>query len=287
MKPFLGIDLTQNKKNEELNGSVFLAAKPSEALTQTFESSSEKAEETIERSKLHPAIRAGQWICGAVGALVAVSLLNALVGEDAVSLGEAYHNASWLFWLAGICLLVWLILKFLSAQKEKTILSSDESTHVLSSLDGVCEAIYTELSVPADAKEVDILSFFYKVKDGNIKVCEKGLQIAPYLNLQFKAFADSENLYLANLESKYAFPLSSIQGIRTVKKHIQIISWNKEEAPNKGRYKEYKLTTDDFNRVHCKWYCILEFIHNAETWGIYFPCYELPVFEAITRKRAQ
>ena len=36
MKPFLGIDLTQNKKNSEINGEEFLAAKPSPALAQTL-----------------------------------------------------------------------------------------------------------------------------------------------------------------------------------------------------------------------------------------------------------
>jgi len=37
MKPFLGIDLTTNKKNDQLNGNDFLAAKPSLALSQALE----------------------------------------------------------------------------------------------------------------------------------------------------------------------------------------------------------------------------------------------------------
>lgn len=287
MKPFLGIDLTTDKKNEQRNGTEFIVAQPSAAMTQAYARSSKKAEETIKRSKLPLPLRIVQWICGAVGTLIFVGILRGLGGEDSVSLGQAYKNAAWLFWLGGGCLLVWGLLTLLSHQKEKTVLGTEESTHVLTNLEGVCGAIYSELSVPPFAKEVDILSFFYKMKKGDIKVCEKGLQMAPYLNPRFRVFADSENLYIANLEGKYAFPLSSLTAIRTVKKHIRITGWNKDESFNKGIYKQYKLTSDQYGCIHCKYYYILESNHSGETWGIYIPCYELRVFEAITGLKAQ
>ena len=37
MKPFLGIDLTTDKKNEQFNGTEFLVMKPSSAMAQSFE----------------------------------------------------------------------------------------------------------------------------------------------------------------------------------------------------------------------------------------------------------
>ncbi len=286
MKPFLGIDLTADKKNEQLNGAVFLISEPSSALAQTLKTSLERANGTIEQSKLPLPLRIVQWICGIVGALIALGILKSL-GNEGVSLEKAYQNASWLFWVAGPCLLIWLILKILSMRKEKTVLEKDENTHVFSNLDGVCDAIYTELLVPHDAKEVDLLSFYYKTKGSELKVCEKAMQITPYFNPVFKVFADSEKLYLANLEGKYAFPLSSVRSIRTVKKHIRVPDWNKKEAYNKGLYKQYKLTTDNYNCIHCKSYHILEIDRNGELWGIYFPCYELPVFESITGLTAQ
>ena len=284
MKPFLGIDLTTNKKNEQLNGMEFLALKPSSAMARSFECSSEKAEETIKQSKLPLPLRVVQWISGAVGGIVAVGILK---GLSNVTLQEAYQNASVLFWVAGGCLLVWAILKLTSTQKEKSVMGKEESTQTLTNLEGVCRAIYSELAVPADAKEVDILSFFYKVKDGDIKVCEKGMQITQYLNPIFKVFVDSENLYIANLEGKYAFPLSSLVSITTVKKHIRIGGWNKEEPHNKGIYKPFKLTLDQYGCVHCKCYYILEINRNGESWGIYIPCYELAAFEELTGLKAQ
>ena len=163
------------------------------------------------------------------------------------------------------------------------VLSADENAQVFSHWENTTDAVFAELSVPTDAKEVDVLSFFYKMNDGNIKVCEKGMQVTQYFNPIFKIFSDSEYLYLANLEGKYAFPLSSVMGIRTVKKHIRIAGWNKDIPYNKGIYKQYKLTIDNYGCIHCKSYHILELNHNGEIWGIYFPSYELPVIEEITK----
>lgn len=286
MKPFWGIDLTTNKKNEKTNGDEFLVAVPSLALAQSLARSSGKADELIGKSKLSLPLRIGQWICGTLGAIVVIGILRALGGSDGVSLAQAYKNASWLFWLGGACLLVWGILKHISLRKEKKVLGNDEADQVFSNLDSICAGIYSELSVPADAKEVDILSFAYKVKDGNIRVSGRANQITPYSNPVFRIFADSENLYIANLYGKYAFPLSSMAAIRTVKKSIFILGWNKDMDFKDDIYKQYKLTADRYGRIQCRRYHILEFTRGGEVWGIYFPSYELPVFEALTGRKA-
>lgn len=282
MKPFLGVDLTTDKKNEQFQGEEFLTLKPSDALSKSLESSSENAEATVERSKLRLPFRIIQYTCW----IVALLLISGILKAD-VSFAEGYSNAPFLYWGAGACAVIWLILWIWGRQKSKTVLSAEESTQTFSHLEGVSDAVYAELAVPADAKEVDILSFFYKVKDGNIKVCEKGMQIAPYINPIFRAFADSENLYLANLVGKYTFPLAEIAALRTVKKHIRIIGWNKEEKFNKGIYKQYKLTADNYGCIHCKYYHILEINHGGELYGIYIPCYELPIFEELTGLKVQ
>lgn len=278
MKPFLGIDLTLNKKNDQFNGNEFLVQKPSSALSESLVASTDKVEKTIEKSKLPLPLRIVQFICGIAAMLIAGGILKA-----DVSLAEGYHNAPWLFWVAGICAVLWLILWFSGNHKAKSILDTDESTQTFSHLDGVANAVYTELDVPDDAKDIDILSFFYKVKDGEIKVQEKGMQVFQYFNPEFKIFADEENLYLANLEGKYAFPLSSITKMHTVKKHIRIAGWNKDEKCNKGIYKQFKLTTDNYGCIHCRQYYILEINRQGESYGIYFPSYELPTLEECTK----
>lgn len=208
--------------------------------------------------------------------------MNSLSGEDSVTLSQAYQNASWLFWLGGGCIAVWGLLKLISIRKAKNIFESDESSRVISNLNVTSDAIIADLNVPKDSEKIDILSFFYKVKDDKIKVCEKGLQIASHMNPIFHAFCDSKHLYLANLEGKYAFPLTDIKGIRSVKKTILLLSWNKDIPYNHENYKKYKLSEDNYGCIHCKGYHILELEHDGETWGVYFPCYELPVIEQLT-----
>lgn len=287
MKPFWGIDLTQNKKNEQVNGEEFLVQKPSSALTQSLETSTEKAVSTLINSKLPLPLRIVQWICGLLSVIIVSGILGALLGEDSVSLSQAYQNATWIFWLGGACLVIWLPLKLYSLHKEKDVLETDESTLTFEHLENACAAIFSELDIPADAIDVDILSFFYKTKDDKVKVCEKGMQIAPYMNTPFRVFKDSENIYFANMQGKYAFPLVSIKSIKTIKKSICMDDWNKEEPYNKGIYKQYKLSETNLGSIACKYYHIIEIEHDGEAWAIYFPCYELPVFEQLTGLKAQ
>ncbi len=287
MKPFLGIDLTTNKKNEEMNGEELIVSKPSLALTQSLERSSGNVEETIEKSKLPLPIRIGRWICGAFVIFVVYGIVKSLADEDGVTLGQAYQNAPWLFWLGGGCLFVWLLLTIIGARKETKVLDADESSQVFDDFGKTCDAIFSELDVPENAKEIDVLYFYYKVKGDDIKVCEKGLQVAPYINPVFRVFADSVNLYFANLEEKYAIPLSSIKSITSVKKTISILEWNKDEPYNKGIYKQYKLSENNYGSIICKNYHILNFEHDNELWGIYIPCYELPVIEELTGLKAE
>ena len=282
MKPFLGINLTSNKKNNQLNGKEFLVMTTSDAMSASLENSAKKATDTIEQSKIPFLFRIAQYICGVAALLITAGLLN-----SDVSFEEGYNNAPWLYWTAGVCALVWLLLWLWSKQKSKSILETDESAQTFSNLEGVTEAVYNELSVPANAKNADILSFFYKIKNGSIKAVEKGIQMGRYYNLEFKVFSDSNNLYIADVEGKYTIPLSCCKSLRTEKKHITLTGWNKEENLKHDLYKQYKLTADKYGCVHCKYYHILEVDQNGETYGIYIPCYELPVFEELTGLKAQ
>lgn len=284
MKPFLGIDLTEDKKNEELNGSCFIVAKPSAAMEQALRASEEKANETVDRAKLPPVLRVGQWICGAVAAMVGIGLLRGLTD---VTVEEAYGNAPALFWVGGISLVLWLILRFISSRKQKKVMDNEESQQTISDVESVMEGIYREFGVPANAYETDVLSFLYTVKDGQMKIRERGMQLAPYFNPVFKMYTDEENLYLVNLEAKYAFPKRSLRGLRTENKHIHICGWNKEHRPDNKRYKPYKLTVDQFGCVHAKALHILEAEFGGEVWEIRFPSYELPAVEAVTGLKAQ
>lgn len=279
MKPFFGIDLTTDKNNSLINGSEFLVGRPSPALTQALEHSLHKANEITKNSKLPPAFQILQRLCILITIIIICGIIRAGVTV-------AYNNAPWAFWTAGICLVLWVILKLISIHKSNSVLGNNDNTYTFSHLESVSNSVYADLSVPSDAKDVDVLSFFYKLKNDKIKVRGKGMQLASYLNPVYKIFADSEYLYFANLDEKYAIPLSSLLSIKTVNKHTDTLHWNKAPSLKKEAFKKYKISTNNMGIIICQYYHILEFKHNNTVWGIYFPCYELPAFESVTGLKA-
>lgn len=287
MKPFVGIDITENKKNEKINGEEFIVDSVSQIQKNNFDDAQQDALELVEESKLPLVLRIIQGACGLVGLMLLSGVLRAFTDEDSVSFAEGYQNAPWLFWLCGVCLAVWGILKALSVKKEKETIYAEKGENVAGKLESISKNIYAELGVPPHAEMVDILSFAYKMKDGEPKAKEMGLSTTPYINTEVKAFVEEDKLILVDLEHKYAFPLNSLQAIRTVKKSIMVPFWNKEEAPKEEKYKEYKLRVDDHGCVYLKPYHILEILKDNELWGIYFPCYEIKVFESLTGIKAE
>lgn len=282
MKPFLGIDLTTDKKNEKFDGLEFLVMEPSEALTKSFEDSQGNAEETVKKANIPVLIRVFQYVSLFVGIVLGKS-----IAKNTLPFSEAYQNAPWLYWGFGLSFLLCIGLWYLGKKRAENILGTDESAQTFSRLEGVAASIYAELGVPAYAKNVDVLSFFYKNDNGEIKLKEKPMQMFKYINFEYKIFSDSENFYLVNCDGKFSFPLRDIVSVKKVKKHITFSSWNKEEKYNKGIYKEYKITEDKYGTMHGKGYVLIEVKHNGESFGIYLPDYELPVIEEITRIKAQ
>lgn len=285
MKPFLGIDITENKKNEEFNGTEFLSAKTSSISAEAFEGAAANANDILKKAQLPLPVRIIHWICGFSAFALLFSIADSVIENDNLTLAAAYHNAPWMFWTAGICLVVWIILTIFSRNKAKEVLGSDENDRISSNMDNASKNIFAELDVPSSAKDVDILSFVYKNKNGTPKPVSKGP--TKYFNFIFKVYADSEKIYLANLDGKYEIPFSSLRMISTYKKNVSVPSWNKDTPYNKGEYKQYKLYKDGYDVIHIKKYHILEFEYCGETWGIYFPNYELPVFESITGLKAR
>ena len=283
MKTFLGIDITDYKQNTRQNGERFAVAHPSLSVSEGFEAATARATGMLEDAKLPLPLRVVQWVCGVASALLGISLLKAL---SKVTIDEAYHNAPPVFWILGVCVVVWAVLKLIGSRKKKAVLDRQENVKTLEQLESAHKAVMSELGVPEDAREADLLTFFYKEKNGKIKVRTKGIQMTPYINPSFKVFADAERLYIADVGTKWAFPLSSLKAIRTVKKNVMLAQWNKDIGYTDEMYRPYKFATAG-GCLHTKWYHILEVDDGGEPYGIWLPCYECPLFEELTGLTAQ
>lgn len=280
MKPFIGIDITENKKNEELNGKEFIVASASAAQSDALENASDKILGLLEKSELPRPLRILQWV-GIIGGIIILSGIGSVIGEDGISLSEIYSRTPWLFWLGGILLITGAVLFIMSLKRTKNCLEGEENEACSADIDTITANIFAELGIPSDAVDIDLLSFNYKLKGGEPIPKETVSQLAPYSAFSYKCFTKDGYLYLADSQDKYGFPISELRAIHTVNKKITVFTWHGDDE-FKDIYKQYKIKEDDYGNIRFKPYHILELEHNGEAWGIYFPCYELSKFEKLT-----
>ena len=280
MKPLFCIDVTESKHSESYNGECFIAAKPCEENLAALEKMRNNLDETVQKSKLPLWLTILKYVTGAAAGIIIGSTISA--GAE-IGFSTAYHNAPWLTWLGGVSLVVFAALFLLGRRLEKTVSEDDATQQLLHSADTLAECINEELEVPADAATADILFFRYKVKDGEIHPKTD----LPYINTEFRIFLRNNCLCLADSETRYDLPMQAFSAIRTVKKRITLLQWNKEEPIKSPQYKPYKLAEANLGWILCRYYHILEFKHEDELYGLYFPCYELPLLERLTGLHAE
>jgi len=284
MKPIFCIDITTDKDNEAVNGTQFITATASLEKSEELEEKQKALDETVKRSQLPLWIRIIKYVSGILAVIVAGSIVKSLPD---LTVSEMFKNAPALIIGGLICGVLFAVLQLFSVIKQKAVLKEDNAEQQAEHIDKDITELYNELNVPQSAHSVDVLAFCYKVKDNEPVAKAGAFQTTPYVNLDLKAYSTGHELNLADVENVFSFPISEMKAIKTVNKRIALPSWNKEEEPTKGEYKPYKMTVNNVGDVFVKPYHILEIEHEGEIFGIYFPCYELSVFESLTGLKAE
>ena len=279
-KPIFGIDVTENKNNETVNGSEFIVRKLSEQKINEYDDKHNDVLETVEKSQSPLWIEIVKWLCLIIFLPVVMSIIK-------VGFVTATQNAPILVIVGFVCGIAWVALMIYTKKKEKKVLQEEKVEERVDELVKDREAMYRELGVPEDAEYVDVLQFFYKIKKEKIVPYASGLQLTAYVNPEVKIFATEEDLYIADHESVYSLKKSEFKSITCVDKRVYVPMWNKDEEPTKGRFKPYKMTVNSYGCVIFKPYYILNIEHEGKIYGLYFPCYELEVFERLTGLKAE
>lgn len=279
MKPFYGIDRTTLKKNTFHEGDCFIAATVSDMTRQSYERALQSAAKELEATKLNPLLRGLKTVCSWITLIVFLSTIRALRN---VTIAEAFENAPFIFWLMGGCGMVWLVLTILTNRKAKNVMAAEDFSQSTRRLEGEIDRVFRELQVPEDAKEVDVVQLTYRWKNGTVKISTTGSETTPYTNVSLRVFRREDVLCLADLENRYELPISAMRRLKLVKKPLVIQGWNKEEKLNDPFYKPYKLTMDNYERVHTKSYGLLELSHDGVDWALWLPPYELNYISALT-----
>lgn len=279
MKPFYGIDRTTLKKNTFHEGDCFIAATVSDMTRQSYVRALQSAAKELEATKLNPILRGLKTVCSWITLFVFLSTIRALRN---VTIAEAFENAPFIFWLMGGCGIVWLVLTYLTNRKAKNVMAGEDFSMSTRRLESEIDRVFRELQVPEDAKEVDVVQLTYRWKNGTVKISTTGSETTPYTNVSLRVFRREDVLCLADLENRYELPISAMRRLKMVKKPLVIQGWNKEERLNDPFYKPYKLTMDNYERVHTKSYGLLELNHDGVDWALWLPPYELNYISALT-----
>ena len=275
IKPFFCVDVTLDKNNLDVNGSEFVTSVLSKQKIEEYNHKRETLSQTIEKSQFPFWLQIVKLLSGSFCAIVLISTIK-------VGFKTAWGNAPILDISAIFCGILWVVLQIASKKKEKVVLKEEDVDYQLEKINQDLVLMYNELGVPSDTIEIDILAFKYKLKNGEIRPYTHALQTTPYFNVVVKIYADDEQLHIVDIESVYSIKKTEIKSIITVNKRISVPTWNKDEEPRKRKYKQYKMTVDSYGNVFFKPYYILEIEKDNQTFGIYFPCYELSTIENLT-----
>lgn len=186
-----------------------------------------------------------------------------------------------------VCIVCWILflIPFVVEQTRKKNYEKSERYQLYQKrLDGLYDYLYSVMGVPTDASCVDIIYFDYVLKGDEVVPFQHSKYGDKYNVFDFKLYVEDEKLCVATDEEIYGIKLSSIKGIKRVDKkiHLQLNTsvGNRAEKLKKHNIKK-RLGAYIINP-----YYILEFEHKNEKWGLYFPCYELPVIEELTGLKA-
>lgn len=283
MKPVFAIDITENKHNTENNSSPFKVKTISEPTSRKLDELSGEAKDAVRQSSLPTALAIVKWIVGFTALAVGLGILKGLAKTDVV---QAYKNAPALFYIVPGCAIVWIVLQLIQLARKKQTMETEQVKKMGAEWEETCRVAREELGVPEKAAPTDILIFRYKNKNGQPVPSTSGMMATPFMNIEISLYTENGALMIADNESAWAFPASELRAIRTVNKGIIIPEWHKDVGPKEGRYEQFKLSPNQYG-LAVKPYHILEIEHAGETYGIYFPCYELPAFEYLTGLKAE
>ena len=278
-----GINCTENKKNETVDGVRFITETATPEEKKALEASSDQMLESLQTAKPPLLLRLLPKLFAFCGLIAVTVFLRSLTLEDPQNTLGFYIP----FLVVGILLfLLSLVTAKLVQRHVGKKLESDETKQVINHLDHVSAQINQNLGIPDTAREMDILLYRYTVKKEKQRPFVPGLALTPYINTEMYAYVQGDALCLADAERVFSFPLDEIRGIQTVKKRICVPFWNKETPYNKEEFNPYGMTANQYGCIFFKPYHLLQLAHEGELWEIAFPCYELPLIEALTGHRA-
>lgn len=280
MRPLFCIDVTRNRKNEELNGVEFIAREISDESKKIL---NKKIKALNSRAnKIKPSCLAAltMAVCFLAGLILFIGAVVSAV-KDVTS--QSFKNPA-LFIASVIFFIIFAVLLFIIKRKNKELPPDEEVIELTEEVNNEYIILEEELGIPEDYKEIEVLKFYYKNKNDKRRVVHhrKGFEFSPrYENIPYKFYTTPGYLHIADKTCVYAFALHELKRIQLITKDIKIPYWLKSEAFDSEAFEQYRIKETDSGYLLREHY-VLEIERNDETFGLYFPNYELNEIQEIT-----
>lgn len=269
MKNLFAIDINNEREHGEFE--PFILRRVEKELSEKQNEAVDALEDHQKKASLSPWLTAAKYLSGAFFMIVLAAVLKA--GKS------AFTNAPILILIGAVCGVVSLSLWLTERKRSKTVAESDEFKDDVKNADQLAAECFARLNIPDDAKKADIFLRPYKIKNGKEK---KAFDMFEYINTEFHVFREGDLLCIADVGSVIGISVKDMTGIHPIDKRVNFMGWNKEENFNKGVYKPYKMTSNQYGILFIKPCYSLHFFGLGEEYEIIFPAYELETFKSLT-----
>lgn len=281
MKNMFGV----NVKTEEMDGEIFKLREIDAQIEEKQEAVLKEGKAHEEKARLPLYLRVLWYVFGAgVLFLIAVvfASLETLIDEDFswIALESILIKSWWMLLIGAVSGVGLLVIRRISQKRVETVKESEGFQETETRGAKILTETLQALGIPENAVEADIFVYPYKKKkDGKTRAAGMMYQ---FIACSTRIYRDEKYVYFADMASVFAVPKEGLSRLVKVKKTAMFINWNKEEAHDHERYREYKVRLNNYGVYLVKPYYSLQFLANGEEYEILFPSYELDAFCALT-----
>lgn len=273
MKPIFCIDVTTNKHNPNVNGMDFATRQAEPDRLEKLENMANDLENTINTHKVPGWMVAIRSIAGFAALIMAMNLMKVALESGFGAIFSADHITVTLICLGSVAIYFYLNRDAKLREKKASEDPAIEQKTML--LEAEMLFVMNSMGVPANAAEIDVMTFHYKVKDGEIVPSAPMMIPTPFINFECKIFGDGDALCIADTQSVYSFKREWIKGLKKVDSKVSLYPWTKDDAPTDDKYYDYSLGYGKMGMVSAPCYYILEIERDGESFGLYIPNYEI------------
>ena len=248
MIPIFCTDKNRIDEADPMGGREFLAKTVSPPLRKDLRDCDERIAKAANKLVLPTGLRLIALFCLGMGIPMVYAAL--------LSIKHAREDL-WIFAGIGVAFLATAgLIVFWGFRRKRKMLNSGDREKLAADTEKARRNALAELGVPSTAETAEVLTFFYKIKKGRVTPVYYGGAVFSLVELRL--WRDGQNLYAADLEQVYAFPLASLRRLTGVEKTIYI------------------------DRIPLLRHYILELRHQGQDYGIYFPSYYVETVEKLT-----